>query len=136
LFSLAFDRDHRVMLASFRGEFGSDDIAAFDAAAQAFVAQKGAVHFLLDFTGVQRVSMPDQAIAERAQRPPLCAGFKRVVVAPHPQIFVLFCLFAAKQRRIGADAPIVVRSVQSALDFLGLRLPGFAPVEMPPGPKA
>jgi hypothetical protein len=136
LFSLAFDRVHRVMLASFRGRLGSDDIAAFDATAQAFVAQEGAVHFLLDFTGVQRVSMPDQAIAERAQRPPLCAGFKRVVVAPHPEIFLLSCLFAAKQQHIGADAPIVVRSVQSALDFLGLRLPGFAPVEMPPGPKA
>ena len=42
LFSLAFDRDHRVMLASFRGEFGTSDIKTFDAAAQAFVAEEGA----------------------------------------------------------------------------------------------
>lgn len=59
---------------------------------------------------------------------------KRVVVAPHPEIFGLYCLFAAKQQRIGADAPIVVRSMQSALDFLGLRLSQFAPVELPPDP--
>jgi hypothetical protein len=134
LFSLAFDRDHRVVLASFRGEFGCGDIATFDAAAEAFVAGEGAVHFLLDFCNVRHVSMPDQAIAERAERPPLCPGFKRVVVAPHPEIFGLYCLFVAKQRRIGADAPIVVRSVQAALDFLGLPMPSFAPVETPAGP--
>jgi hypothetical protein len=134
LFGLAFDRNHRVVLVSFRGQFGSDDIATLDAAAHAFVAKNGPVHFLLDFTGVQRVCMPDRAIAERAERPPLCPGFKRVIVAPHPEIFGLYCLFAAKQRRMGADPPVVVRSMQSAVDFLGLRLPGFAPVEMPLGP--
>ena len=133
-FSLAFDRNQRVVLVSFRGEFGSDDIATLDSAAHAFVAKEGAVHFLLDFTGVKRVSMPDQAIAERAERPPLCPGFKRVVVAPQPEIFGLYCLFAAKQKRLGSDAPIVVRSMQGAVDLLGLRLPAFAPVEIPPGP--
>ena len=134
MFSLAFDRNHRVMLVSFRGEFGTDDIATLDADARSFVAQNGPVHFLLDFSGVQRVSMPDLAITERAERPPLCPGFKRVVVAPHPEIFGLYCLFSAKQKRIGVDAPVVVRSMQSAVDFLGLRLPGFAPVEIPLGP--
>jgi hypothetical protein len=134
VFSLAFDRKHKVLLASFRGEFGSDAIATFDAAAQAFVAKEGAVHFLLDFTGVHRVSMPEQAIAERAARPPLCAGFKRVVVAPDPEIFGLYCLFAAKQERIGAGPPVVVRSVQSALELLDLRSAIFAPVKIPPVP--
>jgi hypothetical protein len=138
LFSLAFDRDQRVVLVSFRGEFGTDDIATLDAAAHAFVAENGPVHFILDFTGVRRVSMPDRAIAERAERPPLCPGFKRLIVAPHPEIFGLYCLFAAKQQRIGAEPPVVVRSMRSAVDLLGLRLPGFAPVEMPPrsGQKA
>jgi len=83
---------------------------------------------------VRRVSMPDRAIAERAERPPLCPGFRRVIVAPHPEIFGLYCLFAAKKQRIGVDAPVVVRSMQSAVDFLGLHLPGFTPVEMPVGP--
>ena len=132
MFSLAFDRNHRVVLVSFRGEFGADDIATLDAAAGAFVAKNGPVHFILDFTGVQRVSMPDQAIAERAERPPLCPGFKRVIVAPQPEIFGLYCLFAAKQQRTGAEPPVVVRSMRSAVDFLSLGLPGFAPVEMPP----
>lgn len=131
MFSLAFDRNYRVMLASFRGEFGSDDIATLDAAARAFVGKNGPVHFLLDFSGVQHVSMPDRAIAERAERPPLCPGFKRVIVAPHPEIFGLYRLFAAKQQHIGVNAPVVMRSMQSAMDFLGLRRPGFAPVEMP-----
>lgn len=134
MFSLAFDRSHRMVLVSFREEFASDDIVALDVAAQAFVAKEGAVHFLLDFTGVQRVSVPDQVMAERAKRPPLCAGFKRIVVAPQPELFGLYYLFAAKQQRMGADAPVVVRSMQSAVDFLGVRLPAFAPVELPRGP--
>jgi hypothetical protein len=134
LFSFAFDRDHKVLLVSFRGEFATDDIATLDAAANAFVGENGPVHFLLDFSGVHRVSMPDRAIAERAERKPLCPGFRRVIVAPHPEIFGLYCLFSAKQERIGADAPVVVRSMQSAVDLLGLRFPAFAPVEMPRGP--
>jgi hypothetical protein len=134
LFSLAFARDHKVLLVSFREEFASDDIATLDAAAHAFVAKNGPVHFVFDFTGVLHVAMPDRAIAERAERPPLCPGFRRVIVAPQPEIFGLYCLFSAKQQRIGVDAPVVVRSMQSAVDFLGLRLPGFTPVEMPLGP--
>ena len=134
MFSLAFDRGHRIVLASFRGEFGSGDIATFDAAAEAFIAAEGPVHFLLDFSNVRQVSMPDRAIVERAGRPPLCPGFSRVVVAPHPEIFGLYCLFVAKQRLLGADAPIVVRSARHALDFLGLSMPSFVPVETPPGP--
>jgi len=98
--------------------------------------EEGAVHFLLDFTAVQHVAMPDQAIAERAERPALCPGFKRVVVAPHPELFGLYCVFAAKQERIGSDAPVVTSSMQSAVDFLGLRLPQFAPVESDVTPHA
>jgi len=134
LFSLAFDRSHRVVLVSFRGEFGNDDIATMDADARAFVEANGPVHFLLDFSGVQRVSMPARAIAERAERPPLCPGFKRVIVAPQPEIFGLYCLFAAKQQHIGVNAPVVMRSMQSAVDFMGLRRPQFLPVQMPLGP--
>lgn len=134
MFSLAFDRSHRVVLASFRGEFGCDDIASLDAAARAFVDKHGPVHFLLDFSGVQRVSMPDQAIRERAEQPPLCPGFKRVIVAPQPEIFGLYRLFAAKQQYTGLDAPVVLRSMQGAVNFLGVRQPGFVPVQMPLDP--
>lgn len=132
MFSLAFDRSHRVVLVSFSGEFGSGDITTLDAVAHTFVAKEGAVHFVLDFTGVQRVSIPDQTIAKRAEQPPLCVGFKRIVVAPQPEIFGLYRLFAAKQQRIGADAPLLVRSMQAALTLLDLRMYAFAPIHIPP----
>jgi hypothetical protein len=108
LFSLAFDRNDKVLLVRFREEFGVDDIATLDAAAHAFVAKDGPVHFLLDFTGVQRVSVPDGTTAERVERPPLCPGFRRLIVAPQPEIFGLYCLLSAKQQRIGVDAPVVM----------------------------
>lgn len=133
MFSLAFDRSHRVVLVSFRGEFGCDDITSLDAAARAFVDKNGPAHFLVDFSGVQRVSMPDQAIRERAEQPPLCPGFKRVIVAPHPEIFGLYSLFAAKQRYTGLDCPVVMRSMPDAVKFLGLRRPQFVPIETPLG---
>jgi DNA-binding transcriptional MerR regulator len=126
---ITFDKDqrHNVTLVSFSGEFGIDTIARLDHAGKLLVQAEGPTHFLLDFSGIERVSMPESAIADRGRRPPLCTGYRRVIVAPQPEIFGLYRLFAAKA---GLNAPVIVRSIGEALAHLGLRRPVFKRVNM------
>ena len=101
MFSLGFDRQRRLALARFSGEFGRDDIGALDRAIANLIAAEGPVHLLFDFTAVESVAMPDRAIAERGRRPHRCPGYQRVIVAPQPEIFELYRLFGANQSLIG-----------------------------------
>ena len=131
MFSLEFDRPHRLALVRFSGEFGRSDIGALDRAAERLVASEGPVHFLFDFTDVELVAMPDKAIAERGRRPHSSPGYQRVVVAPQPEIFELYRLFNANQALVGSEAPTIVKTLELALIHLGVRKPDFKPVKLP-----
>lgn len=130
MFTIARDRTRNITLARFEGEFAPDVIGQLDHAGELLVEAMGPTHFLFDFTGIDCVSMPDATIAERGRRAPLCAGYQRVVVAPQPEIFGLYLVFAAKQRDVGSSAPIMVRSMKEALARLGVRRPAFEPLDM------
>jgi hypothetical protein len=131
MISFARDRRHNVTLARFSGEFAADTIGRLDHAIGLLVEAEGPMHFLLDFSAIERVNMPDRAIAERSRRLPLCPGYQRVIVAPQPEILGLYCVFAAGQRAVGASPPVIVRSIAEALRHLGLRRPAFAPIDLP-----
>jgi hypothetical protein len=109
-----------------------DDIGTFDRAAGLFVAAEGCAHFVLDFTAVDSVAIPDRALADRAKRPHICPGFQRVVVAPQIEIAELYRLFAAHQSRVGSAAPRIVKTMEQALVHLGVGKPDFMPVRQPP----
>ncbi|GEP57517.1 hypothetical protein [Reyranella soli] len=125
MFTIEFDRQHRVALLRFWNTFNSDDIQAIDEASAALVAAEGPAHFLFDFTSVSGIAMPDRAIRERGRRRQLCPGYQRVVVARHPEIVGLYRLFGAVQSRIGSVPPVVVPTVADALDRLDVRNPDF-----------
>jgi hypothetical protein len=131
MFSLGFDRQNRLALARFSGEFGRDDIAALDHAIESLVAAEGRTHLLFDFSTVESVAMPDRAIAERGRRPPMCPGYQRVIVAPQLEIFELYRLFGANQSLIGSDAPTIVKTMEFALIHLGVRKPHFKSIQLP-----
>jgi hypothetical protein len=127
MFTLQFDRKHRLALVRFFGSFTSSDIANFDHAADKFIAAEGPSDFVLDFTAVRSVAMPDRAMVARGRRPQSCPGYRRVVVAPQPEIFGLYQIFAAHQLRIGSEAPVIVRTLHDALGFLGVGTPDLSP---------
>jgi hypothetical protein len=131
MFSLEFDRQHRLALARFSGEFDRGDIGALDRATERLVASEGPFHFLFDFTAVESVAMPDKVFAERGRRPHRSPGFQRVVVAPHPEIFELYRLFNANQVLVGSEVPTMVKTLELALIHLGVRKPNFKPVPLP-----
>lgn len=125
MFTTEYDRRHKVALFQFSGAFSRGDIAAVDQTCKALLAAEGGAHFVFDFTAVETVAMPDDAIAERGKRPQLNVGYQRVVVAPQMEIFELYRLFAANQAQVGAEAPTVVKTLRQALIHLGVGRPVF-----------
>src|ERR1700761_6915173 len=110
MISFERDRQHNVTLARFSGEFAPQTIVRLDRAMELLVEATGPMHFLLDFSGIERVNMPDRVIAERGRRLPLCPGYQRVIVAPQPEILGLYHVFAANQLAAGSSPPVIVRS--------------------------
>lgn len=129
MFTIEFDRWHRLTLFRFSNTFSTDDIQAVDEAGAALVAAAGAAHFLFDFTAVEAIAMPDRAITERGRRRQLCPGYKRVVVASHPEIVGLYRLFGANQSRVGSAPPTIVHTIADGLGHLGVRNPTFRPFD-------
>lgn len=119
------------MLARFSGEFGRHDIGAFDHAFARFIDVEGCAHLVIDFTDVDSIAMPDQALAERGKRPHRCPGCHRIVVAPQPEISELYRLFSANQSMVGSTAPKIVKTMEHALVHLGVGEPDFRPIETP-----
>jgi hypothetical protein len=132
MFHIEFDRQHKVAWARFSGQLSHRDIGNFDSATAAFLAAEGCQHFVLDFTAIESVAIPDRALADRAKRPHMCPGFQRVVVAPQIEIAELYRLFAAYQSRVGSAAPRIVKTMEQALVHLGVGKPEFRHVRQPP----
>ena len=131
MFTLAFNRQRRVVLARFSGELGRADIGTFDHAFGRFIDVEGCAHLVIDFTAVNSVAMPDQAMVDRGKRPHRCPGYHRIVVAPQPEISELYRLFSANQSMVGSTAPKMVKTVEHALVHLGVGEPDFLPIETP-----
>ena len=125
MFTIEFDRQHKVALMRFSGAFARGDIAAVDHALKVLLAAEGAAHFIFDFTAIETVTMPDKVMAERGKRAQLCPGYQRVVVAPQLEIFELYRVFSANQVRAGLEAPILVKTLRQALIHLGAGRPAF-----------
>src|SRR5215471_14513446 len=83
MFSLAYDKGHKVLRARFEGVMSSQDVDELDRAVIAFTAREGPTHGLVDFSAVDVVSIPPGILARRSQQPPFNPGYKRVfVVSP------------------------------------------------------
>ncbi|HEY4171182.1 MAG TPA: hypothetical protein VGM96_30590, partial [Reyranella sp.] len=78
MFTLAFDRRHRILLTRVSGAVGSGDVAAMDDAIQRFTARHGPTHDLMDVTAVSTVAVP---IGKLVPPPTNGSGYKRIVVA-------------------------------------------------------
>ena len=135
MFHIEFDRHYKLAWARFSGELRRDDIGTFDRTVALFIATEGCAHFVLDFTAVESVAMPDEALFERGKRQHKCPGFQRVVVAPQPEIFGLYRLFSANQSRIGSEAPLIVKTMEHALIHLGVAKPDFVLFKKPASPE-
>jgi len=128
MFSLAFDRRHNVLLTRFSGVFNSSDIDELDNAIVRFAVYHGPAHGILDFSSVVAVSVPMNRLLHRARQAPVSAAHKRVIVAADPELFQIASRFTAEQSAAGTAVPLVVASMDEALEALGVKDPVFEPL--------
>jgi hypothetical protein len=129
MFTLAYDKGHKVLRARFEGVLSSQDIEELDRAVIAFTAREGPTHGLVDFSAVDLVAMPEALLVKRSQQPPFSPGYKRVFVVS-PQAFELARTFASHQTAAGLGSVDLVTTLAEAYRILRLpKVPRFEPVD-------
>ena len=121
MFTLAFDRRHKILLARVSGVLGSSDVAALDDAVLRFTARNGPAHGLMDFSSVSTVAVPISKLLQRDPRQVNGSGYKRVVVVANGELRDL--------ARTAQREPGIASSLDEALRQLGAVSPSFEPVE-------
>lgn len=129
MFDLAYSAKDRVLLSRFCGTYSPEDITIRDSAVRRFVAKNGLVRGLMDFTAVESVSVPLDALIRRAHQPGILSGQQRVIIAPSEPAYSFNRLVAAHQLYARKVEPVLVRSGHEAYDVLGLLEPAFLPLD-------
>lgn len=130
MFSLDYERRHKVLATRITGVLSSEDIARHDRVVLRFLAGKEGVRGLYDFSGVEVLAIPVSKINQRGQRPAIIEGL-RVVVAPPAAAGLAFATRIADQlRTAGHREPVIVATLEEAHRLLGLVDPQFEPVDV------
>ena len=127
MLKLAFDRKNRVLQITISGIFGSEDMDELDNVLVEFVARRGMVRGIFDYSDVDAIAVPDSRMAQRAQQP--SAIEQRVIVASRVMRGERIRIYASYRREAGQTQAVIVDSLAEAYDFLDLRNPRFEPVE-------
>jgi len=128
MFMLSYERNHNVLLARFAGVYSSEDIADLDTALLEFAARHGPAHIIRDLSAVDGVAVPASKIVQRGQEPPINPGYRRVTVAPRPDLYETARIYGVEQRLAGNDAPKLVSTLDEAFQELNVVDPQFEPV--------
>src|SRR5436305_1941203 len=127
-YSLAFDAENGLLLASVTGVLTKEAYLAGYEAIDRFMAVHGPCSAIFDFSAVERFDLSADFAREIANmRPVIPPGMKRIVVASQPVIYGTARQVAAL--RDGSDGELTVaQSLSEALAQLGITAPHFAPV--------
>jgi len=125
MFTLSYERRCNVLLACFAGVYSSEDIADLDIALLEFAARHGPSHIIRDLSAVDGVAVPASKIVQRGQEPPISPGYRRVTVAPRPDLHETARIYGVEQRLAGNDAPKLVSTLDEALQELKVVDPRF-----------
>jgi len=128
MFSLEFERTHKVLLTRFSGMLLPDDIRALDEAVRLFVRDHGHVSGLLDFSGVTVVAIPYSFFRARSRSPQISLGPQRVFVASQEEVLAMARRYASHERDYGNTEPAIVPTMAEAYEILNMESPNFVAV--------
>lgn len=129
MFTLAFERKQRVVLVRFSGSLTRGALDRMSEAVRLFAVREGPTRGIVDFSGVETVDVPTEAIIERGRRRPVMGDAERIFVTPQSVLFGLSRLFASYQNGTGNQAPVIVHTIQEAYERFGLDNPNFEPFD-------
>lgn len=119
MFSLFFERRHRVLMARITGVLSSEDIATHDRVVLRFLAGKDGVRAIYDLSNVEALAVPASKIAHRGQRPAIVTGH-RIVVSSSAGGAEFVRIIADEQRTAGLAEPTIVPTLEQAYAQMNL----------------
>lgn len=129
MYTMLFDRTHRVLLTRAAGVFSFADLTAVNEDMTAFVARHGTMRFICDMTAVVMIDIPTAQLVGHALQIAALAAEDKVYVASDKLVFGLCRQYATYQRHAGNREPAVVETIDEAYRLLALTDPRFEPVE-------
>ena len=131
MFTLLYDRTHRVLRAHFTGILGSEDLAARDAALIHFLSEverPETIPLIDDYHELQVTAAPRSLLEERAAQPPIVQALHIVVAPPYALESFGEVLRRRQRENFGATVEIV-HSLDEAYRLLKLDRTFFRPVQ-------
>jgi hypothetical protein len=129
MFTIFYERHHRVLMVTISGVLSSEDIDMHDRVVLRFLAGKDGVRAIYDLSRVETLAIPASKIAQRGQRPAIVTG-QRVVVSSSTGGAEFVRIIADEQRTAGLAEPTVVPTLERAYALLGLdKDAAFEPVD-------
>ncbi|SEP51576.1 hypothetical protein SAMN02990966_08038 [Rhodospirillales bacterium URHD0017] len=125
MFDVDICQERRVILFRFHGLLSPRDFDALDKLA---AENKGAVPYdsIFDLTAIERVDLATNYVAARGDLPQAHKDRERIYVVQQDDLKLLVRLYAAYQENKGWRPPLVVATLDEALNRLGVNASDFA----------
>jgi hypothetical protein len=130
MIELSFDRSRRILLVRCQLALTHQNFDTFDGLLAKFVAREGTSDTIVDFRGLPPSDLRSPEFMARGRRPSRMPGRRRVYVADSDLVFGSLRMYSAYQHRSGATPPMVVRSLEEALNLLDAVDAIFEPVNL------
>ena len=124
MFDIELCESRSISLVSFHGEVSPEDFSRLDRLARSRGSDVG-FHVIYDMTRVQVNNLLTDFVAARGQLPQTFKAFERFYVVPHDDLKLLVRLYIAYQQAQGWRPPIMVDTIDEALQRLGVERKDF-----------
>ena len=126
MFDIETCEERKIGLVRFYGQLTESDFDVLDAIGRA--ARDGpAYDVVYDMTGVEHAHLATEFVSKRGKLPQANPDRRRLYVVPQDDLKLLVRLYAAYQKAAGWPAPVVVDTLQAALDQLQIARTDFKP---------
>jgi hypothetical protein len=127
MFDIGVCEAKQIVLIRFTGELTESDFAGLDRMA---ADARGNAEFdcIFDFTAVERIDVATEFVAKRGDLPQAFKDRERIYVVPQDDLKLLTRLYAAYQTAKGWRSPVIVATLDEALDRLGVVQSDFHPM--------
>lgn len=126
MFDVEVCEPKRIVLIRFRGELVAADFTALDALGR---EKQGGPPYdvVFDMTGVEKIEVATDFVSKRGELPQAFIDRERIYVVQQEDLKLLVRLYAAYQASKGWRPPVIVRTLEEALERLGATASDFEP---------
>lgn len=126
MFDIKICEARRISLVSFHGELSPRDFVELDRLARE-AQSTGGVHSIYDLTRVEVNALITDFVAKRGELPQAFKGYERLYVVPQQVLRRLVRLYIDFQAAQGEQPPILLSTLDEALQRLGVERSEFRP---------